>query len=144
MRCVRQKNDTRALSCEFHNVGRSLECADSSVLEIQLLQPSQPCCWPCPGVPSRLWQVGTEQGVAGGVGCSKQAQTVLCSSCKVTAPRAQAAPYLKGKWSSSSHQVLAMCAGGCHPGKLPSLSSGQKSLYMKSSSQRHLAKLDDD
>lgn len=38
----------------------------SSVLEIQLFQPTQPCCWPCPGVPRRLWQVGTEQGVAGG------------------------------------------------------------------------------
>lgn len=67
MRCMRRKNDTRALFREFHNFGRSLERADSSVPGIQLFQPTWPCCWPCPGVPRRLWQVGTEQGVAGGV-----------------------------------------------------------------------------
>lgn len=86
---------------------------------------------------NKVWQEGWRR--------SKPAQAVLCSSWKVAAPRAQAAPtrreYLMGK-CSSSHQVLAMGAGRCHSGKLPSLGSGQKSLCMKTSSQRHLAKLD--
>lgn len=102
---------TRALFREFHNFGRSLERADSSVPGIQLFQPTWPCCWPCPGVPRRLWQVGTEQGVAGGVEAF-QASTgcpllFLQSGCSQT----QAAPirreYVTG-------EVQQQPSGACH------------------------------
>lgn len=105
----------------------------SPVLEIQLFQPTQPC----PGVPRRLWQVGTEQGVAGG------AEALPASTgCPLLTPIRR--EHLMGKCSSSSHQVRAMGAGRCHTGKFPSLGSGQKSQYVKTSSQRHLAKLGGD
>lgn len=147
------KNYTPALFCEFHNIGRSTLLYQALWIAPTAL--SRPSCPPaCPAVVLPLRRCRPQGAVAGGhrARCGRrdvniQSEYRLSSAFPRTWPLPEL-PWGRGissvKQSSGSRQALAVGAGCHRAGNLPPQVSGQKLLYVKTSSQRYLKMLDVD